>query len=257
MTEIRPIREDEADNFLELLCDTFGLDVDRAHNVFYGEPFFDLRRKWALFEAREMVSILTTVPLEFGWGGGIGIAGVATRERFRREGYAARLIERVLREYERAGERIALLFAENTRLYADLGFEPLDDVIQGTVRTNLKDISAEMMPFEELKARYTAWSEADPARLRRDDLRWRYWRWNLRIVTPFAGGYYCEEGGYLRECIVENPPEAWPLAPDTGWFGLRSVAEAMQVPIQDPRFAMHFMGRNTPKVPQLFLTDQF
>lgn len=257
MTEIRSIREDEAEAFLELLCETFDLDVDRAHNVFFGEPFFDLRRKWALFEGREMISILTTVPLEFGWGGGIGIAGVATRERCRREGYAARLIERVLREHERAGETTALLFAENTQLYEQLGFERLDEVVQGVLNVKAGDAPLEMMPFEEAKARYTTWSEASPARLRRDELRWRYWRWNLRIVTPFSGGYFCEEGGYLRECIVEGSPDAWPLAQNTQWFGLRTMAHAMEVPVVEPKFAMHFMGRNVPEVPELFLTDQF
>ena len=76
MTEIRPIRLDETDTFLQILCDVFGLDFFRAQGLFKEEPLFDLSRKWALFEGDEMVSILTTTPLIFGWGREIGRAHV-------------------------------------------------------------------------------------------------------------------------------------------------------------------------------------
>ena len=111
MTEIRPIKETEAESFLQLLCDVFQLDFNRAYNAFFTEPYFSLQRKWALFEGPQIVSALQVVPLEFGWGPAIGIAGVSTRESFRNEGYAGRLIQKVLREYERNGVETSLLFA--------------------------------------------------------------------------------------------------------------------------------------------------
>ena len=77
MTEIRPIRLDETDAFLRILCTVFELDFFRAQGLFREEPLFDIDRKWALFERGEMVSILTTTPLIFGWGKANGIAGVA------------------------------------------------------------------------------------------------------------------------------------------------------------------------------------
>ncbi|PNA17660.1 hypothetical protein C1X78_26005, partial [Pseudomonas sp. MPR-R1B] len=89
---------------------------------------FDLDRKWALFEGGEMVSVLTTTPLLFGWGPAIGIAGVATAVNRRREGHAGRLIEQVLRAAARDGEGPALLLAKDVALYERLGFEPIDRV---------------------------------------------------------------------------------------------------------------------------------
>ncbi|MER3466893.1 MAG: hypothetical protein C4340_07395, partial [Armatimonadota bacterium] len=62
---VRTIREHETPAFLALLCDVFDLNPARAENVFRSEPFFDLDRKWALFEGERMVSCLTTVPLLF------------------------------------------------------------------------------------------------------------------------------------------------------------------------------------------------
>jgi hypothetical protein len=60
VTEIRTIHESEGETFLRLMCGVFGLDFNRAYDVFFTEPLFDLDRKWALFEGNEMVSILTT-----------------------------------------------------------------------------------------------------------------------------------------------------------------------------------------------------
>ena len=110
MTEIRPVRPDEAEAFLELLCDVFSLDLNRAYDVFFSEPLFDLDRKWALFEGREMVSILTTTPLIFGWGrAAMAVASAAGRRWEGSSSPAVAVAEatmksrRVMREVE--GER--------------------------------------------------------------------------------------------------------------------------------------------------------
>ena len=65
MTEVRPIRTEEAECFLELLCSVFELDVARARSVFYSEPYVDLGRKWALFVDDAMVLRLGNPALFF------------------------------------------------------------------------------------------------------------------------------------------------------------------------------------------------
>ncbi len=122
MIEIRPIRDHEANPFLELICEIFELDVDRAQGIFFNEPLFDLSRKWALFEGGQMASVLTTVPLKFGWGTAIGIAGVATKLARRRLGLAETLLNHVLKDSEHREERVALLFAKEIGLYEKVWF---------------------------------------------------------------------------------------------------------------------------------------
>ena len=172
MTEIRPIKQQESETFLQLMCEVFGLDFNRAFDVFYSEPLFDLNRKWALFEGREMVSILTTSPLIFGWGNAIGIAGVATRKERQGEGHASKLIQKVLSASEQTGEGGALLFARELSLYERNGFEAIDRVIKAPIRVDDDEGDIESMPFDQIRALYDNWSKEHPDRLQRDDMRW-------------------------------------------------------------------------------------
>lgn len=256
MTEIRTVKEGEAEDFLRLLCRAFDLDFNRAYDVFFTEPFFDLNRKWALFEGREMVSILTTTPLTFGWGKAIGVAGVATDPDRQREGHATRLLQRVFRESERRGEGPALLFARETELYAANGFEALDRVIRAPLLVCPENDSAPVgAPY--IRERYTAWSEAHPDRLRRDDQRWSYWSWHYRIASEFSNGYICHEPGVLREAIFDGTHPAMPLPADTDFLGTTLLADTLELPLGEPVIDLYLMGRNTPGIPQLFMTDQF
>jgi GNAT superfamily N-acetyltransferase len=257
MTEIRTIREDEGETFLRLMCDAFGLDFNRAYDVFFSEPLFDLSRKWALFEGREMVSILTTSPLIFGWGDAFGIAGVATREDRQGEGHATLLLQKVIKESERRGESGALLFARDLRFYERNGFEPLDRVIRAPVKTFLETDLPDCFDFETVEGKYNAWSEAHPDRLRRDTKRWNYWRWHYRICTPFQSGYICFEPNVLREPIYDTPVDCLPLPPGTEWFGTAFMADQLEIPLENPEVDLYLMGRNVPGIPQMFMTDQF
>lgn len=256
MTEIRPIRAEEADTFLELLCDVFALDYRRAYDVFFSEPLFDLDRKWALFEGSEMVSILTTTPLLFGWGRAFGIAGVATHKRRQGEGHATRLLQRVLRESARNGEVGALLFARDVKLYEKNGFEALDRVIRAPLRTN-SNTDGRILTPEETAGRYDAWAAEHPDRLRRDAKRWEYWRWNYRVTTEFAGGYLCHEPGVLREALFKDTFHSLPLAEETDWLGTTFMADQLELPIADPVVDLYLMGYGIPGIPQMFMTDQF
>jgi N-acetylglutamate synthase-like GNAT family acetyltransferase len=257
MSEIRTIRDSEAEAFLTLLCEVFKLDQKRARSIFYNEPLFDLKRKWALFEGGRPVSILTTVGLEFGWGKAIGIAGVATRRDRQKEGLAAQLMAHVLERSREEGVCSAYLFARDRRLYERVGFEMLDEAIYAPIVTEREFVLPRTLGFQEIQQTYGEWSRQGPARLIRDESRWRFWSWNLRVCTEHAKGDLCLEGSLVREVVPMGKQETWRLPPGTEWFGLRSMAERLEVPIRNPRAELMLMGWNSPGVPELFMTDQF
>ena len=257
MIDIRPIRPPEAESFLELLCGVFDLDIGRARSIFFSEPLFDLNRKWALFDGSQILSILTTVPLEFGWGRAIGIAGVATDVNHQREGLAAQLLETVLEESSRGGEVGAMLFAKDTRLYERTGFKVLDEVVRGPLVYEPETDIPSGYEFDTIRSIYDKWAEADDNRLRRNDLRWKYWKWNLRVCTPFHDGYLCFEGGMIREVVVNSPATEWILPIDTEWLGLKSMAEGLGAQLGPTDTDLMLMGRGIPDMPQFFMTDQF
>lgn len=254
--EIRPIREAEAEEFLRLMCDVFTLDLGRARAVFFREPFYDLNRKWAVFVGGRIVSILTTTPLEFGWGRAMGIAGVATVAEERGQGYAAQLIRRVVDHASATAEGPALLFAQRETIYARLGFELIDVVIRGHIVPEQPIAQAPAMPITLVKRLYEAWTEQDPNRLRRDDRRWKYWNWTFRHCEPLGRGYICDEANLVREAVVFDESD-WSEAPASEWYGLQVVADAIGIPLRNARAELLVMGRGFKHPPQMFLTDQF
>lgn len=258
MSEIRPIRDAEADDFLQLLCQVFGLDQGRAADIFYREPFYDLNRKWALFEGREMVSVLTTVPIQFGWGRGIGIAGVATRKLRQGEGLATRLLQRVLKHAEDAGEGPALLFARETKLYERAGFEPIDRIIRAPLTLPLVTPTGPPHPNDHVRAVYDHWAAQDPNRLRRDAQRWSYWEFSYKVCETVGGdGYVVSEPLGLREGLFHRSVESLPLPAGTEWYGTTAMADLLGLTFESARVELYLMGRNWPGVPLMFMTDQF
>ena len=261
MTEIRPIRMSEAEPFLQLLCDTFALDFNRAYSVFFQEPYFDLQRKWAIFQGTEIISVLTTTPLTFGWGEALGIAGVATREKYRREGYAARLLETILRHAERGGIRSALLFAQRTDLYQTIGFETIDRVIRAPIPPSLLGGQSggefEVLEPEAVRAVYDRWASGHPDRLRRDELRWKYWNWNFRVAESVGDGYAVIEPNLLREALYHRTTTSLPFPPQSEWLGTTFMADQLGFVFERAVVELYLMGKNVPGIPQMFMTDQF
>ncbi len=256
MIEIRPIVQEEAPEFLHLLCSAFDLDEARASTVFYREPYFDLDRKWALFLDGQIASILTTTPLLFGWGKAVGIAGVATKPKFRRNGYAEELISETLRHGLLKQENAALLFATKKHLYERCGFKVIDEVVRGFLRESVPEQIPEPLSVPKVQAIYNAWASQDPHRLIRDDQRWTAWNWMHRVCEPFGDGYLCLEANLLREAIVtENSP--WPVNLGTEWIGLRNMTRDLRVPIGATRQETWLLGKGFDQPPQMFLTDQF
>lgn len=257
MIEIRTIAHEEGETFLELLCGVFELDFHRAESIFFTEPMFDLERKWALFEDGEMVSILTTVPLEFGWGRAFGVAGVATVEAERGRGLAGKLLDYVcLRSAER-GETAAYLFAKEPGVYAKNGFVEVDRVLHGTVIGCPEERGPRIMENAEVIRVYEEWALAGEDRLRRDERRWNYWKWNFRMCSALPDGYMCLEGNTLREAIVSRPRHDWPVGRHTEWSGLVSMARRLGLELRESKIDLYLMARGTSRVPQMFLTDQF
>jgi predicted N-acetyltransferase YhbS len=257
MIEIRTIREQEADSFLQLLCCVFDLDYPRAHSIFFTEPLFDLSRKWALFDCGRIVSILTTVPLEFGWGRAVGIAGVATALERQGEGLAGSLLSQVVAASAGAGEAAVMLFAKDTRLYERAGFQLIDQVLRGPIVAETEREVPMAIEFDQVRTLYDQWSRADDNRLRRGDLRWKYWKWNLRVCTPVNDGYLCFEGGVIREVVMSGPLTHWELPLNSEWLGLGSMADRLGLRVLSPATDLHLMGLNVPSQPQFFMTDQF
>ncbi len=249
--EIRPIRRDEAEEFLHVLCQSFDLDVATARDVFYNEPFFDLGAKWALLDQGAIVSILTLTPLQFGWGWAVGVAGVATVPELRGRGHASRLIRHVLA----AVDQPALLFARAPKIYERVGFSTLDIVCRGMVLGAASDEEpGEMLDSAVFEPIYAEWAAMDPCRLVRDDRRWQLWRWHFRIATEIPGGYLCFEPGGIREAMGNSV--AGVLA-GVEWYGLEKVTRSLGITLSDPKVELTLMGYRFPDPPQMFMTDQF
>jgi GNAT superfamily N-acetyltransferase len=255
--EARPIREDEAETFLRLLCDVFELDYSRAHGVFMTEPFFDLERKWALFEDGRMRSILTLTPLRFGWGVAVGVSGVATHPRYRGQGLAGRLLEAALGAAYARGEQAAYLFADDPRLYLRHGFAPVDRKVRGPILVERGPAPGPSMEFERVRAIYDGWASEHPDRLRRTEAHWQLWKWHMRSCEQAGEGYVCHEAGLVREALGLGARPSWPVLPEAEWIGLAGLTEALSVPLLSSVEESHLLARGTLRVPQMFLTDQF
>ncbi len=252
MIECRPIVRAEAPAYLRLLCRVFELDYIRAEQIFFHEPFFDLNRKWALFDDGIIRCVLTTVPLHFGIGDAIGIAGVATAHDHRRRGLGQRLVEAAL-----VGEERVLLFAKAEGLYRRSGLSVIDHVIRARFEDVPIDADAEVLTFEEIQQVYNAWEVGSPFRLQRDATRWEFWKWNLRMCSQVPGGYFCQEGDTVRECVYDAPPARWPVFENAEWLGLRSMATRLELPLRGEQEELILMGKGFPEPPQMFMTDQF
>jgi len=257
LIEIRTIDEREAPAFLRLICDIFELDFSRAESVFFTEPYFDLNRKWALFENERMVSILTTSPLKFGWGPACGIAAVATHPDHRRKGHARHLLQHVAENSDQHGEPAQLLFAASADLYIQSGFEAIDFVTKGPIRSEPFVGPGAILDLGAVRSLYDSWAQLDPNRLVRDDQRWKAWNFLVRTCEAAGNGYICHEAAQVREAVLDEKLRSWPVAPGAEWVGLESLTAQLGVPLLSSERTLVLMGRNVTRPAHLFLTDQF
>ncbi|HWP30781.1 MAG TPA: GNAT family N-acetyltransferase [Fimbriimonadales bacterium] len=264
-TLVRTIRREEVDTFLRLLCDVFDLDFHHAKVVFTKEPFFDLERKWAIFFEGKMIGCLTTVPVQFGDGRAIGIAGVAVREEYRGQGFGSELMRAVLRESDARGEGRALLFAQEPRFYEKHGFRVLDDVISGEIIGMGNVEGNRVLPIQTVRKIYDAWASESPIRLRRDSRRWDFWSWSGKVPYEMGeDGYVCMEGMRIRELLPKFQPfgskkriSLWNDEKRREWYGLKTMVEKLEIPIGNYSVDLKLMGLGFNEVPEMFLSDQF
>ncbi|MEM4407625.1 MAG: GNAT family N-acetyltransferase [Candidatus Caldarchaeum sp.] len=275
---IRTVEEHEAEDFLRLMCRIFNLDFDRAKGIFFREPFYELRRKWAVFLRGEMIACLTTVPLEFGDGNAAGIAGVGVDPSHRGKGIASEMLHHVTQKGE---EKRLLLFAENPRLYHKVGFQILDYVISHPLPINPTNHPPKRANFKDVCATYQTWAESKPNRLRRNSKRWELWTWQMKSCFllneekkhPMPSHtaerknylhateensrihYFCLDGERVREILPEFHP--LPINEPTEWYGLESMAHLLKIPLSSPKRELLLMGFGFSEPPQMFMSDQF
>ena len=219
---------------------------------------FELNRKWALFLNDEIISILSTTPLQFGWGRGVGIAGVATRSSHRGQGYASQLLNQVHIVSTQNGEGAIYLFATRPEIYSRIGYQILDEAVRGEINARPRPGQSRQLTMQEIRVIYDRWACENPNRLIRDERRWRLWQWNLKFCASFQGGYLAVEGPSVREAIfAPETMESWPVPSGATWFGLKSMTETLGVPLKNMQSELHLMGFQTDRIPEMFLTDQF
>lgn len=254
MTEIRTIAEHECNDYLAVLCAAFDLDRQRAQTAFFGEPYFSLNRKWAAFLDRRLVSILTVVPIEFGDGKGIGIAGVATSEDARGKGVASELLQHVCDHYSQQGMPKALLFARSDGLYKRVGFTELDKVFSQPLPLG-RALKPRQLSSDKVRALYDRWAAADLRRLRRDNDRWKYWSWTFKTPVELGEGYFCYESNRIRELLPAF--ERLPISDHAEFYGTGEMAKVLGIDLSEATSDLLLMGRGFDYVPQMFMTDQF
>ncbi|MER3466894.1 MAG: hypothetical protein C4340_07400 [Armatimonadota bacterium] len=111
------------------------------------------------------------------------------------------------------------------------------------------------LTIEETQTRYAAWARQDHTRLLRDEQRWRFWSWSMKIVMATRDSYVVCEPFKVREMLPAY--EGLPLSQEQEFLGLKSMAEMLGIPTTGAKQEMLLMGRAFPFVPQMFMTDQF
>ena len=129
MPEVRAARPDEAEAVLETLCAAFDLNAAAARPIFYADPYYDLSHKRVLaLPDVGIVSCLTIVPTLLRIGGVAipvaGVAGVATRPAFQRQGFAGSLLAATLPAlWDELGYPLTSLHPISAPFYRRLGWE--------------------------------------------------------------------------------------------------------------------------------------
>ncbi len=249
---VRRVHKSEEDAYLALLCLAFGLNAGQSALAFYSDPLFSQRERWALFEQGEIIGTVSTLGLTFGNGVVTGISNVAIRPDLCGLGHAQYMLQAVLE-----GVGPACLFANRPDLYRRLGFKVVDEVVRGRLPTQDRGGALARTDGTVVRRVYERWAAADPCRLMRDDLRWKYWTWAKGVPYGAGTGYLKLDSGAIREMVVE--PDCWPLDLNgrVEWTGLRSMTRDLGIPLQAGETELLFMTFGIDWVPQMFLTDQF
>lgn len=186
MIELRSPLPEELDEMLAVMCEAFNLPFGPARDVYYKDPYFDVRRKRVLIADGKIVSCLTVVDAPLWIGRAVvpvaGVAGVATCSDARNRGYASRLLEDAVPALRELEYGLAALFAVSASFYKRLDWEPASPQIQLSLSPTAINVTREgryvraALPSDtpDLLRLYDAWSRERTGCRLRDDKRWRY-----------------------------------------------------------------------------------
>lgn len=225
MIEVRSPRPDELDEMLTVMCEAFNLPFGAARDVFYKDPYFDVRHKQILAADGHIASCLTVVDAPLWIGSAVvpvaGVAGVATRMQDRNRGYATRLLQDAIPALRKEGYGLAALFAVSAEFYKRLEWEPISSQVQLSLAldseywrsANSREarhvraaLPSDLPDFTRL---YDAWSYRRTGCRARDEKRWRYLFEHVkhRVVYKRPNAPRCE--GYalydVREAEGKKP----------------------------------------------------
>ncbi len=216
-TEARRVTTDESEWFLRVLCRGFELEASSARRFFYDDPYYEVNQRWGLWlhedDQSVLVSILTAVPLTMRVGerfvGVCGIAGVTTLPEYRRQGFAAELLRRVLRRLYVERAPLAVLQAFNHEFYRKLGWE----TVGATALARLSPRQLPRYPAPPLRRAtpqdrdavirlHAHYGVQRTGSLQRDTRRWNYLFWNLPNLWVYEAAGQLE--GYLFYDFLES-----------------------------------------------------
>ncbi len=125
--DIGPVRADEADDMLQVMCAAFELPFEVARPIFYADPYFDLDAKRVLRVDGRIVSCLTLSETQCRVGEACapitGIAGLATLPTYQNRGYAACLLHATIETLHSRNAPLVGLYPFQSEYYARLGWE--------------------------------------------------------------------------------------------------------------------------------------
>ena len=201
----------ELDPMLRLMCEAFGLPWGPAREIFYGDPYFELRNKRVLRVAGRLTSCLTIVETQCWLGSGVirlaGIAGVATRPECRRQGYAGRLLSETVRTLDERGFALSALFPFSYDYYRKFGWECSGVTHRSLIspmrlreypeRSRVRLVRSEDIPH--LERLFNTFSKGRTLHCLRDTKRWKYLLDHVKHRVVYAPDRRRVEGYLLYE----------------------------------------------------------
>ena len=224
--EIGALREEEIGIFAQLMSEGFGLQYTAVRGILLADPYYDLKNKRVLRVAGRVVSCLTIIDTQCWIGQSLvslaGVAGVATWERERRQGYAGKLLENTLALLYRRGYALSALIPFSSEYYRKFGWEIGSTICRYQLLPrhlnpysewrNLRSATLDDIPA--LQSLYNAQAMGRAFQCLRDHRRWQYLlamvKQSLVYETPNEGvtGYLFyefrqQEEGYPVLRVVE------------------------------------------------------
>ena len=210
------VREAELDSMIALMSEAFEMDYTAARRVFLADPYLDFQNKRVLRVEGRVVSCLSLIPTEC-WIGEAqvsfaGIAGVATRPKERRKGYAGLLLADGVRLLQERGFAVAGLIPYDIAFYRKFGWEV------GSTTYQLRTLPNHLPLFPErravrmasaadtpaLDALYTTFAQNRTLHCPRNETRWRYLLAMVKQSVVYANTSGEVEGYLFYEHILHT-----------------------------------------------------